>query len=238
MSAVTEIDTFDKQPNYKKAVIIALLQEAISEVNEDDPSFFQRCHVAIVSRLSDLMKLVNKRVSASEKDIADVLQVPQYRSREEVLRANIDWLAKDFGEALDTKNFAQSCIQIVADLYHSSMGVSKVDVSPDRISELMGLFHIPPDDRSTPENDLIEEQYAIAEQYPGEYVILIGKEVFFHSSDRKESLEKYHECFEKERTHHPVFIEPDSAPSKTHPVFRGRALVGPENQQSTVENDL
>lgn len=88
------------------------------------------------------------------------------------------------------------------------------------------------------DGNLIADQYTIAQKYPGEYVILIGRDVFFHTPDRQECMKKYDEAFEVKREYHPVTIPPDASPIETKPIFRGRSLVGPEAQRGAEAEDL
>lgn len=82
--------------------------------------------------------------------------------------------------------------------------------------------------RSGPAGDrmrLAEEQYRLAAQYPGEYVVLVGKHVVHHSADRRQAVDAYRHAAVDDPCHRPVIVSPGSRPRKP-PIVRGRALAG------------
>jgi hypothetical protein len=82
-----------------------------------------------------------------------------------------------------------------------------------------------PSDKRRPEVvKRIEEQYRIAQQYPGEYVVLVGDRVVFHAPARQEVFRAYKQAFVDFPQQAPVVVEPGGKPRKP-PVLRGRTLT-------------
>jgi hypothetical protein len=69
-----------------------------------------------------------------------------------------------------------------------------------------------------------ENQYRLARQYPGEYVVLVGEHTIHHSQDRQEAIAAFRHAALDFPPHRPVFIRPGGRPRKP-PVVRGRALA-------------
>ncbi len=72
---------------------------------------------------------------------------------------------------------------------------------------------------------LIRRQYKAAKQFPGEYVVLSGPDVMFHSRIRSEAFEAYDRVFDDSSTDRPVIVEPGRYEPPAG-VFRGRTLTG------------
>ncbi|WP_437545742.1 hypothetical protein WME97_40345 [Sorangium sp. So ce367] len=73
---------------------------------------------------------------------------------------------------------------------------------------------------------LIRRQYEEASKFPGEFVVMIGTRVFFHSTDREEAIHCYESAFKEVPDGTPVFIEPGVRLPERDPVVRGRSLRG------------
>ncbi len=73
-------------------------------------------------------------------------------------------------------------------------------------------------------NALIERQYDLARQYPGEYVVLRGTKVIGHSRSRSDAFATYDRAFDGTSDAHPVIVEPHRAYDE-EPVVRGRSLA-------------
>ncbi len=71
---------------------------------------------------------------------------------------------------------------------------------------------------------LVQEQYRLAEDHPGEYVVLVGRRVVNHSPERREALEAYRQAWSDFPGERPVVVGPGGKP-KQKPFFRGRALT-------------
>lgn len=72
---------------------------------------------------------------------------------------------------------------------------------------------------------LAEKQYRLANQYPKEYVILIGERIVHHSVDRQQAVQAYRRIEVDELSNRPVIVSPGKPPRKP-PMVRGRALTG------------
>ncbi|WP_437622552.1 hypothetical protein [Sorangium sp. So ce1151] len=73
---------------------------------------------------------------------------------------------------------------------------------------------------------LLGRQYEEASKFPGEFVVMVGKRVLFHSADRDEAIRRYESAFEEVPDGTPVFIEPGTRLPDRDPVVRGRSLRG------------
>ncbi len=82
----------------------------------------------------------------------------------------------------------------------------------------------PSDDSRRGAARLVEEQYRLARQHPGEYVVLVGEQIVSHSPDRQEAFRAYDQAFLDFPGRDPVIAEPDGGP-KRPPVVRGRSLT-------------
>lgn len=76
--------------------------------------------------------------------------------------------------------------------------------------------------------EFIREQYRIAAQFPGEWVVLVGLEVYGHSPDRKKAAEMNQAVYgdPKYAGRTPIGIPPDSKFDPDFGVFRGRSFAG------------
>lgn len=74
-----------------------------------------------------------------------------------------------------------------------------------------------------PPAKLIALQYELARQYPGEYVIIDGPEVLFHSSERPEALTEYRRLVAERRGGDPRLIRPDAPSPPPEVRVRGRS---------------
>ncbi|WP_437982095.1 hypothetical protein [Sorangium sp. So ce117] len=82
------------------------------------------------------------------------------------------------------------------------------------------------DSSSQARQRLIRRQYEEASKFPGEFVVMIGTRVFFHSTDREEAIHSYESAFKEVPDGTPVFIEPGVRLPERDPVVRGRSLRG------------
>lgn len=71
---------------------------------------------------------------------------------------------------------------------------------------------------------LAQDQYRLAEQYPGEYVLMVGTTTVHHSSDRQEVLAAFRQAWTDFPSERPVVVAPSGKP-KQKPLFRGRSLT-------------
>lgn len=74
----------------------------------------------------------------------------------------------------------------------------------------------------TPES-LAQRQYRLAEEYSGEFVVLVGEEVVFHSSDRQCAFDAYDRAFVDFPSRRPVIVDPTRR-LRRRPLVRGRSL--------------
>ena len=68
---------------------------------------------------------------------------------------------------------------------------------------------------------LVRDQYRLAMQYPGEYVVLVGTRTVHHSADRQEALEANRQSWVDSPSERPVVVAPSGEP-KQKPYIRGR----------------
>ncbi|MEO7330560.1 MAG: hypothetical protein ABI193_18440 [Minicystis sp.] len=73
---------------------------------------------------------------------------------------------------------------------------------------------------------MIRLQYREASKLPGEFVVMVGPRVLFHSTDRDEAILRYESGFEEVSEGMPVFIEPGTQAPDRDPVARGRSKRG------------
>ena len=72
---------------------------------------------------------------------------------------------------------------------------------------------------------LAEEQYRLAEQYPDEYVVLVGERIVHHGADRQQAARAYQRVAVESPSNRPVIVSPGEKPRKPL-LVRGRALTG------------
>ncbi len=75
---------------------------------------------------------------------------------------------------------------------------------------------------------LPQRQYRLAGQYPGEFVVLVGEEVVYHSTDRQAAFKAYDQAFVDHPSSSPVVVDPHRRPRR-RPVVRGRAFKRPRS---------
>jgi hypothetical protein len=67
-----------------------------------------------------------------------------------------------------------------------------------------------------------ERQFAIAQQYPGEYVVLVGEDVISHGPDQAAALAAYRSAMGK-AGRHPVLVRPERL-APVPAIVRGRSV--------------
>ena len=73
---------------------------------------------------------------------------------------------------------------------------------------------------------LPQRQYRLASQYPGEFVVLVGEEVVYHSPDRQAAFEAHDQAFVDWPSGSPVIVDPQRGPRR-RPIVRGRSFKRP-----------
>ncbi len=71
---------------------------------------------------------------------------------------------------------------------------------------------------------LVQDQYRLAEQYPGEYVVLVATRIVHHSPARQDVLGAYRQAWVDFPSERPVVVAPGGKP-KHRPIVRGRSLT-------------
>ena len=73
--------------------------------------------------------------------------------------------------------------------------------------------------------DLSGPEPPFEDQYPGEYLVLQGREILCHSKSRREAFDAYDQAYVGEDGCFPVLVVPDRQKPEITPVFRGRSLT-------------
>lgn len=68
-----------------------------------------------------------------------------------------------------------------------------------------------------------QHQYHLAHRYPGEFVVLVEDEVFYHSANRQAAFEAYDRAFVDSPSGRPAIVDP-ARRLQRRPVVRGRSL--------------
>jgi hypothetical protein len=85
----------------------------------------------------------------------------------------------------------------------------------------------PARDLAKDREERIQRQYEEASRFPGEFVVLAGLVVLFHSADREAAIARYEAAFDEVAESMPVLVEPgDRLPSRD-PVARARSSGEP-----------
>ena len=115
-------------------------------------------------------------------------------------------------EALSAKT-GRSLSELVAD-YFASLG--------DKLHQ-MPMESQPTHASAIPDEQLAQRQYRLASRYPGEFVVLVGGEVVYHSADRQSAFAAYDQAFADFPSGRPVIVDPRRR-LRRRPMFRGRSL--------------
>ncbi len=79
---------------------------------------------------------------------------------------------------------------------------------------------------STTEDLPARQRRLACQQYPGEYVVLVGERIVAHSSDRQEALRAYRVAATGSTPMEPVLVDLEAKPRR-RPILRGRSLKRP-----------
>ncbi len=114
-----------------------------------------------------------------------------------------------------------------AEAHSKTAGRSLSEVVADYLAELSGQRRAKPAEplptSAAPAEQRARDQYRLARRYPGEFVVLVGEEVFFHSVDRQVAFEAYDRAFGDSPSGRPVIVDP-ARRLRRRPVVRGRLL--------------
>ncbi len=114
-----------------------------------------------------------------------------------------------------------------AEAHSQTAGRTLSEVVADYLAELSGERRARPADplsaSAAPAEQRAQLQYRLAQRYPGEFVILVGEEVFFHSADRQAAFAAYDRAFGNSPSGRPVIVDP-ARRLRRRPVVRGRSL--------------
>ena len=78
-------------------------------------------------------------------------------------------------------------------------------------------------DSSASSDSLPQRQYRLADQYPGQFVVLVGERVIHHSADRAEAGRAYRQRA-RSASHGPRTSNPSSSPASAfHPIHTRKA---------------